>query len=75
MPIQAKISRRITMMDIGELRIALLSAKARNPDAFLIIGAVVGMSEKRVTEIAKGKGAAPTTQEVTILAVHAKGGA
>lgn len=60
------------MMKIEKLRLALLSAFARNKDAFLIIGAVSGIGEKRVREIANGRGASPTDTETRILSLHAE---
>lgn len=56
-----------------ELKRSLKAARGRNPDAYLIIGAVSGLGDKRVTQIAEGDGKPITTMELTTLCVLAGG--
>jgi len=51
--------------EFSPLAVSLQLAKARNSDAYKIIGAVSGFGEKRVKEIAEG--AEPTTVELYTL--------
>lgn len=54
------------MMEKDELIASLKTAKKRNPDAWNIIGAVSGLGEKAVKDIATGK-REPTMMELSML--------
>ncbi len=54
------------MMDKDTLIRALIVAKVRNPDAWEILGAISGLGEKVVSEIAYGK-REPSMIELSLL--------
>ena len=58
-------------MEISELVLSLKNAKRRNPLAYQIIGAVSGIGEKRISNIATGK-VQPSTSEAMLLTVYAQ---
>jgi hypothetical protein len=56
-----------TPESVKELRAALLATKKRKADTFYVLGAVSGLGEKAVREIATGK-REPSSMEHGILA-------
>ena len=60
-----------TKVPLSELALSLQEARRRKPDAYSIIGAVSGLGEKRVKEIAYG--AEPDIYEKTTLEGLARG--
>lgn len=58
-----------TEAEVKALRDGLAAAKARNPDAYTIIGAVSGFGEKKVRDIANGKYEPDTCELSTLCAL------
>ncbi len=59
------------MMEIKELQKALLAKAKSRPDLYLILSMTTGIKEKRIREIAKGKGEPATISEIIVLSAQA----
>lgn len=55
---------------MNDMAYLLIQAQSRNPDAYHVIGAISGMGEKRVREIAEEK-VEPSIAELYLLRAYA----